>query len=100
MADDSSDQIPEFYTDSAQLTTGAYGVSFTFSLNPPHPEQSKPVIAQPQCVLRMSLQQGKVIAMLLRQQLKSFERENGEISLPPGLYTGLGISREDWGPIE
>jgi hypothetical protein len=45
----------------------------------------------------MSLEHAKVLAMLLRAQLKDYERENGEIPLPPSLYTSLGIAREDWG---
>ena len=45
----------------------------------------------------MSLEHAKVVAMLLRKQLKQYERENGTIPLPPGLYTSLGVAQEDWG---
>jgi hypothetical protein len=45
----------------------------------------------------MSLEQAKVLAMMLRRNLKNYEREQGlEIALPPQLYAQLGIAREDW----
>ena len=91
--------IPEIYTDSFRLTVGVYGVAFTFGVNPPHPEPSKPQVAEELAVVRMSLENAKVLAMLLRKNLKSYEHsQNLEIPLPPGLYTQLGIAHEDWGP--
>jgi hypothetical protein len=89
--------VPEFYVDAVQLSTGVYGVALTFGLNPPHPTGPHGGVPKDLCVLRMSLEHAKVLAMLLRAQLKDYERENGEIPLPPSLYTSLGIAREDWG---
>lgn len=87
----------DFYTDSFRFSVGAYGVSFTFGLNPPHPDPSKTPVAKEIAVVRMSLENAKVLAMLLRRNLKTYEREQSlEIALPPGLYTQLGIAREDW----
>ena len=90
--------VPEIYTDSFRLTIGVYGVAFTLGVNPPHPEPSKPTVAKELAVIRMSLENAKVLAMLLRQNLKGYEHaQNLEIPLPPGLYTQLGIAQEDWG---
>jgi hypothetical protein len=46
----------------------------------------------------MSLENAKVLAMLLRRNLKNYEREHRlEIALPAQAYTQLGIAKEDWG---
>jgi len=44
----------------------------------------------------MSLEHTKIIAMMLRKQLKNWERENVEIAIPHSVYNGLGLSQEDW----
>lgn len=90
--------VTDVYTDSFRLTVGAYGVALSFGLNPPHPETSRPPVAKDQAIIRMSLENAKVLAMLLRQNLKGYEHSQDlEIPLPPGLYTQLGIAKEDWG---
>lgn len=91
-----ADGVPEYYTDSSQISTSPYGVAFTFGVNPPHHTGPNPPVTTPQAVVRTSLEHAKVIAMILRNQLKRYERENGEIPLPPGLYTSLGVAKEDW----
>jgi hypothetical protein len=86
------------YTDSLRFTVGPYGVNFSFGLAAAHPERTRPAQAEEFLTLRMSLENAKVMAMLLRRNLKQYERENGlEIALPAGVYTELGIAREDWG---
>jgi hypothetical protein len=87
----------ELYTDSFRFTVGVYGVAFTVGLNEPHPQSGKAPQAKELAVIRMSLEQAKVLAMMLRRNLKNYEREQGlEIALPPQLYAQLGIAREDW----
>ncbi len=93
-------KIPEYYSDSFRFSLSPYGVSFTFSLNIPHPSASKVEPGTDLFNLRMSLEQAKVMAMMLRRNLKSYEKQNDlEISLPAQLYTQLGIAREDWGDV-
>lgn len=48
--------------------------------------------------IRMSLEHAKVMAIVLRKQLKGFEQGMGQdIPLHPTLYQQLGISKqEDW----
>jgi hypothetical protein len=90
--------IPDIYVDSSRVTVGAYGVNLTFGLAEAHPSQGGvPRTAVDKVRIRMSLQHAKVMAMLLRKQLKLFEESASvDIQLPPGLYTGLGIAEEDW----
>ena len=91
------DEVPDLYVDSFRITITPYGVNLTFARSEPHPAPAAARQEAPQAVLRMSLEHAKSIAMLMRKQLKAYERENGEINLPPGLYTNLGVAREDWG---
>ena len=45
----------------------------------------------------MSLEHAKVVAMVLKRQLKEYERSTGtSIQLPADVYTGLGVAEEDW----
>ncbi len=70
----------------------------TFSLQPPHPDPAHRMLPEPLCTIRMSLEHTKLVAMMLRRHLKEYERLNKlEISLPPEVYTSLGLAREDWG---
>lgn len=90
--------IPEVYTDSFRFTVQPYGVAFTFGTNVPHPSPQKVTPGKDSLILRMSLEQAKVLAMMLRRHLRNYELQNDlEIALPPQLYTQLGIAKEDWG---
>ncbi len=88
--------VPDIYADSTQISTTPYGVIMTLGRTPAHHSGPTPAIPEPLVTARMSLEHAKVIAMLLRKQLKSFERANGEIPLPPEVYSTLGVAKEDW----
>lgn len=89
--------LPEFYVDQFTTTAGVYGVAITFGLSTPHPSGVPQVPAKEVVRLRMSLEHAKVMALLLRRQLKRYEEETGAIiNIPMRLYNGLGISPEDW----
>lgn len=90
-------EIPEFYVDQFTVTAGVFGVAMTFALAPPHPAPGQQVSPKEVARLRMSLEHAKVMTMLLRRQLKRYEEESGApINIPMRVYTGLGISVEDW----
>jgi hypothetical protein len=91
------EQVPEFYVDQFMVTTGVYGVAMTFGLTPPHPAPGQSATPRDLVRLRMSLEHAKIMTMLLRRHLKSYERDNGiSIEVPSNVYTGLGVSLEDW----
>jgi hypothetical protein len=47
--------------------------------------------------VRMSLEHMKVMAMLLKRQLKAYEEQAASpINIPRQVYNGLGLSQEDW----
>ena len=92
------DEILDIYSDSFRVTTGVFGVNMTFGLNEPHPVQGGVArTADEKARVRVSLQLAKVIAMLLRKQLKEYESQTGtDIQIPQNVYASLGIAEEDW----
>jgi hypothetical protein len=91
------DDVPEFYIDQFRVTCSAVGSAMTFGLNPPHPSPGQSEMARDTVRIRMSLEHAKIMAMLLRRQLKSYEEQFAlEIPLPRQVYNNLGLSQEDW----
>ena len=95
---ENDNEIPDIYVDNMQITTGVYGVNITFGLSEPHPSVGG--VAQPpdeKARIRMSLQHAKIVAMMLRQNLKNYELNTGtSIQIPQNVYTSLGVAEEDW----
>lgn len=91
------ESVPEFYSDALQITTTPFGVNLTFSLREPHPVPGPQATAKEIARVRTSLEHAKVIAMMLRKQLRQFERDSAiKIALPADIYAQLGIAEEDW----
>ena len=90
--------IPDIYVDNMQLTSGVYGVNITFGLTDPHPVSgTRSDQPEEKVRVRMSLQHAKNVAMMLRQNLKNYERGTGtSIQIPHNVFTGLGVAEEDW----
>jgi hypothetical protein len=94
---DNDINLPDYYVDSFRFTVSPYGAAFTLGTSVPHPSPGKVAPGKDLLVLRMSLEQAKVLAMMLRRNLKNYEEENRlEIALPAQLFTQLGIAKEDW----
>lgn len=88
--------VPELYADGVQIGLSPFGVLLAFAMQPAG--QTGTMAPIKVCNLRMSLEHAKVLAIMLRKQLKNFEETMGEdIPLHPQLYTQLGLSKaEDW----
>ncbi len=86
--------VPEFYSDGIEVNlTMPWTVGLTWSLKGFDPER-KP---KPQVIIRMSPEHAKVVAMILKRQLKNYESQSGTtINLPQELYGKLGLPPEDW----
>jgi len=87
-------EIPEFYSDGIEINlTMPWTVALTFALK----DTSKERKSNPQVVVRMSPEQAKVAAMLLKRLLKNYELESRcPINLPEDLWGQLGLLSEDW----
>jgi hypothetical protein len=88
----------DVYTDSFQVTLGAWGATLNFSLSsntPPAPgaqPQSTPLGA-----VRTSLEHLKVMSFMLKRQISQFEAgQQITIELPTQVLSATGIPKEDW----
>ncbi|MBI1847111.1 MAG: hypothetical protein HY294_03970 [Candidatus Rokubacteria bacterium] len=89
--------IPEFYIDQFRVGVSPWGAAMTCGLSDPHPNPGQAVPVQDLVRLRMSLEHLKVMAMILRRQLKAYEDGTGvPINIPRQVYNQLGLSSEDW----
>jgi hypothetical protein len=84
------------YSDGVQVGISPFTVTLGFTVAPP--AQPSPQMPTTVATVRMSLEHAKVMAIVLRRQLKQFEEQLGqEIALPPQVYQQLGVSpKEDW----
>jgi len=89
-----NDQAPDLYTDSVQIGMGPFGAVLILGMQTGQPGTAPTKVAN----VRMSLEHAKVLAIMLKKQLRAFEESMGaDIPLHPSLYTQLGLSKtEDW----
>jgi hypothetical protein len=87
---------PEFYADGVEIGLGPFGATLVFNLS----IAGARAATQPTRVanVRMSLEQAKVLAILLKKQVKVFEDQLGTpVPIHPQVYQQLGLSpQEDW----
>lgn len=89
-------EAPDLYTDGVQIGLSPFGVTLAFAMQPAG--QTGTMAPIKVCNLRMSLEHAKVLAIMLKKQLKNFEENMGEdIPLHPTVTQQLGFSKmEDW----
>ena len=87
---------PIVYSDGIQVGISPFTVTLGFTVAPP--VQAGTQAAIPVATIRMSPEHAKVMAIILRKQLKQFEQQLGqEIALPHQVFQQLGVSpKEDW----
>jgi len=92
--------IPDIYADRVRLTVTVFGVNFTFGLSNPHPDKgsSEAVLDVSEMVrVRMSLEHAKIMAMMLKKQIKTYEESNQiEVAIPDNVLEGLNLKDETW----
>ena len=88
-----SENVPEYYGDVYHLRSTPWGVTVTFGVTP-HKEG---VEGHDVCVVRMSHETAKTLSMMIRKQLKQYERDTGTtIAVPQNVMNNLGLAPEDW----
>ena len=92
-------ETPDVYADQFGMIQSPYGITFTFSLTPSSPSAlpggARP---EPQAIVRMSLEHAKVMAMLIRRNLKQYELEHlgDPIRVPTRVLAELQLDENDW----
>ena len=84
------------YSDGIQVGISPFTVTLQFTVAPA--VQPGTQVPTPVATIRMSPEHAKVMAIILRKQLKQFEQQLGQdIALPHQVYQQLGLSpKEDW----
>ena len=87
-------EIQEYYSDAMNITLSMpWTVALTFSVRSTK-NDSEP---EPKAIIRMSPEHAKIVAMLLRKNLKTYEEKTStSISLPGDLYKQLNLDPLDW----
>ena len=84
------------FTDGVALNIGPFGCAMNFALSAAQ-GAAPGTPAQPVATVRMSLEHLKVMAFLIRRQLREYERQSGvEVAIPADVLNQLRIGREDW----
>jgi hypothetical protein len=83
-----------------RLTVSVFGVNFTFGLGAAHPESegSRDLVDVLEIVrIRMSLEHAKVLAMMVKKQIKEYEKgTNTEVAIPQAVLDALGLNEQTW----
>jgi hypothetical protein len=90
------DDLQPIYSDGVQVGCAPFTVALTFTVSAaPSKGNALPTLVAD---IRMSPEHAKVMAIILRRQLKEFEQQLGrEIPIHPQVKQQLGLSpTEDW----
>lgn len=81
--------ILDLYADAVNVETGFYGSSLTFGTSR-RDMRPKALVR-----LRLSPQMAKVLCLLLRQQVKSYEHDMARIEIPERLAKSMGLETRE-----
>ncbi len=97
------DGVPEIYADVVQIATGNAGIFFGFrAVSPFNAEESllqDPGAEPPsplKAIVRMSQEDAKIFAIVLRHALKQFEVDHGVIDIPEEFYQSANAGNDAW----
>ncbi len=85
--------VPDHHSDTYYLRTGPWGVAITFSLASP----KEGIDDKDVCVIRISHETAKALSMMLRKQLKQYEKDSRTlITIPEPVMKNLGLEPYEW----
>ncbi len=88
--------VPDVYADSVQFEVTIYGFTLQFGKAQPPPSGFKGKVPSiPRVRVHMSPQHAKVLAAMMRKNVKAYEENAGPIALPAGFLQELHLSEED-----
>lgn len=83
----------EHFSDVFWSHVNPWSCAITFGLRMTRPEEKD----RPTVRIRMPLQQGKALAVILLRNIRQYEQQSGaDIDLPLQVLQALNIPREDW----
>lgn len=96
-----TEAVPDVYADFCEISTNLWGATLLFSqsVQPPEIEVEKGQSRQKaelKAVVRLSVLHAKVLTMLLKRNIRSWEAANGPLSISAEALNQMGLSWEDW----
>jgi hypothetical protein len=89
-------EIPEFYVDQFRINLTPYSAVVTFGLASPNPTTGQAQV-EDTVLLRMSLEHMKIMAIIMKRNLKAYEEQTqATVNIPRAILNQLGLSQEDW----
>ena len=97
--------VPEIYADFVEIATGNMGIFLgfraimPFGMVSPESDESESQAEPPtplKAVVRLTQEDAKVFAIMLRRSLKKYEDDFGPISLPDGFSEGTEPAADEW----
>ena len=95
--------IPEFYADLVQIAVGEAGIFLGFRAVAPlpvtSPESDEPYSEAPapiRAIVRLSKENSKIFAIVLKRSLKNYENEFGPITLPTDFTETFPLETTEW----
>jgi len=89
-----TEDVPEYYVDSAQLGVGAYGIMIALGVQGMPDTSSEIPQIKRLAIVRMSPQHALILAKLLQKHVDIYQEKMGRISLPRELFEALGLEPE------
>lgn len=87
----------DVYTDAFLVSIGPFGANLSFEVREPHPDPQRPPSTERLGTIRMSVEHLKLMAMMIRNQIRQVERQSGvKFEIPSNVLGQLGIAPEDW----
>ena len=87
----------DVYSDAFLVTITPFGANLSFEMHEAHPSPNALVPTRRLGTVRMSLEHLKVMAMMLRNQVRKAESQSGvKYEVDTRVLSQLGIAREDW----
>ncbi len=91
MTIETTSEIPEYYTSSVALATNIYDVTLQFRVQVPPVAPGQPPLERPVCVVRMSPQHAKMLALILTNAIRDYEaRFQVRLPIPPDRQAEFG----------
>ena len=85
-----ADPIPEYYSNAIRLVTNIYGTTIVFGRDRPIGIEGSATIAEPVCTVHMSPTHAKSLFLLLRYQLRDYEKKWGRLPVVPEMAEKYG----------
>lgn len=87
----------DVYADAFIITLTPFGANLSFEIREAHPSPNAPPPLRRLGTVRMSVEHLKLMAMMLRNQVRAMESQSGvRFEVDTRVLAQLGIGKEDW----